>query len=397
VHGSFLPLLAAIVALQVGCGPAGGDTALQQADATTLQAVSDCELDIPAASAHGTELSPKFVYAANQNSHDISTFSVADSGALTALGAPLAVGRYPEALALHPSGRSLFVANHGSSTLSVLSVDAATGRLSPNGPEIANAGPGPLAIVAHPNGRWVFVGNDDAKSVSANLVTTYEVDAETDRFVPIASSETGSAGLLAMTLDSSGQFLYTANAMGDSVTAFHLDTCTGSLTRIGEVETAQFPVALSVGASGEYLYVAASGAEPAVQTFAIDPASGALRQVASLQGVFAPWSLRAMRLDASGQFLALVALGEKSSASVSTLAIDAETGEPQPTPMSSVAAGANAVGVALGPAGRFAYVSNFGSNDISSYALDSGKGIMTPLGSVAAGTAPCALAIATGP
>jgi YVTN family beta-propeller protein len=62
-----------------------------------------------------------------------------------------------------------------------------------------------------------------------------------------------------------------------------------------------------------------------------------------------------------------------------------------------LAAGENAAEIALGPSGRFAYVGNFGSNDVSAYALDPAHGTVTHLGSVPAGTAPNALAIATGP
>jgi 6-phosphogluconolactonase (cycloisomerase 2 family) len=387
VPRSFSVLLS-LLALQVGCGSAEGDStlALKEGSSCAIQNLKTNE----------DSLAPQFVYAANQNSHDISSYAVGANGALSPVGSPISVGRYPEGIALHPSGRSLFVADHGSNTVSVLSVDSPSGRLSPNGSPVVNAGSGPLAVVAHPGGRWLFVGNDDAQFGSPNAVTTYEVDVATDRLQQASSSETGSAGLLAMTLDRSGHFLYTANTLGDDVTAFKVDECTGSLTKVGDVP-APFPVALSAGKSGEFLYVASNGPAPSLRTFAIDPVSGVLNQVASIGGAFLPWSLRAMRLDTSGEFLVLVSLGERNSAFISTLAIDPGTGEPSPTPVSSVLAGDNATDVAISPAGRFAYVSNFGSNDISSFSLDPAHGTVTPLGSVPAGTAPSALVIATGP
>jgi 6-phosphogluconolactonase (cycloisomerase 2 family) len=392
-----LALLASLAAAQTGCGSPVDGSASPPVTAEPASRGSSCDA-IPAA--RGSELPPRFVYVANQNSHDISAFSVTGAGTLAAVGAPVSVGRYPEAIALHPNGRSLFVANHGSNTVSVLSVDPKRGALRRNGPDLLNMGSGPLAIVAHPDGRWVFVGNDDARAAaSTNMVTTYQVDAATDRLVAVGAAETGSAGLLAMALDRSGRFLYTANALGDSVTVFHVDTCSGSLARVAQTE-APFPVALTASESGDFLYVASNGPAPAVRAFAIDPVTGALSAVASLTGSFAPWSLRAMRLDTSGQFLALVVRGgtpaDDDSAFVSTLAIDPKTGVPGPARVSSVPAGANAVGVALG-SGRFAYVSNFDSNDISSYAFDPARGIAASLGSVPAGSGPCALAIATGP
>jgi 6-phosphogluconolactonase (cycloisomerase 2 family) len=391
-----LPLLAGLLALPTGCGAPAEASTSPQVSSEPASKASSCDT---APSPRGGGVVPRFVYVANQNSHDISAFSVGGSGALTPVGAPVSVGLYPEAIALHPDGRSLFVANHGSNTVSVLSVDPERGTLRNNGPELVNAGSGPLAIVSHPGGRWVFVGNDDARAGgSTNRVTTYEVDSATGRLVAVGTVETGSAGLLAMALDRSGRFLFTANALGDSVTLFQVDTCSGGLARSAEVDV-PFPVALSASPSGDFLYVASNGPAPAVRTFAIDPATGALSAIANLTGSFSPWSLRAMRLDASGEFLALVSLGrspaDDDSAFVSTLAIDPETGAPQPTRASSVEAGANPVGVALG-SGRLAYVSNFGSNDVSSYSFDPARGA-TRLGSVSAGSGPCALAIATGP
>src|SRR5262245_28746872 len=107
---SFLPLVVSVAALQLGCSDADRGSALEQSDRDTLQGSSACAPPaLGATTTPDAPSEPKLVYAANQNSHDISTFSVAESGQLTALGEPIAVGRYPEALALHPNGLSLFV------------------------------------------------------------------------------------------------------------------------------------------------------------------------------------------------------------------------------------------------------------------------------------------------
>ncbi len=55
-----------------------------------------------------------------------------------------------------------------------------------------------------------------------------------------------------------------------------------------------------------------------------------------------------------------------------------------PTPFPR-AAGSNPSSVAIDPAGRFVYVANPGSNDLSAYRLDAASGALTILGKVPAG------------
>jgi 6-phosphogluconolactonase (cycloisomerase 2 family) len=338
---------------------------------------------------------PKFVYAANQNSHDISTYTVDVSGSLTAVGAPIGVGKYPEAIALLPNGAGLFVANHGSSSVSGFKVDPMTGVLTSTGAATATAAMGPTAIQAHPGGHFIYVGSDDSKSWTPNMVTAYRVDPATDGLTAVGASTTGGAGLLAMRIDPSGRFLYTANALSDDVSVFSIDPCSGALSKVGTNFESAFPVSLAIDPAGEFLYVAAGGSDPSIQTFAIDPSSGALEKIEDLKGVSLPWGLKALELDGTGKFLSVVTVGHAGASSVSTFAVDPQTGIPRAVPGSSVAAGTSAVPVALDRSGRFAYIGNFGSNDISAYSLDRSTGTFTAIGTFPAGTAPGALAIST--
>jgi 6-phosphogluconolactonase (cycloisomerase 2 family) len=342
------------------------------------------------------DVGPKFVYAANQNSHDVSTYAVNASGSLTAVGAPIGVGKYPEAIALLPSGTGLFVANHGSNSVSGFKVDAMTGVLTSIGPMIATAAAGPTAILAHPGGHFVYVGSDDATSRTPNVVTAYQVDSATDGLTAVGASNTDGAGLVAMSIDPSGRFLYTANALSDDVSVFSIDSCSGALSKVGTNVASAFPVSLSIDPAGKFLYVAAGGSDPSIQTFGLDATSGAAEKIDELKGVSLPWGLKALELDGTGKFLFVVTVGQGGASSVSTFAVDPRTGIPSAVPGSSVAAGAGAAPVAVDQSGGFAYVGNFESNDISAYSLDRSTGTFTAIGTFPAGTAPGALAIFAG-
>ncbi len=342
------------------------------------------------------DASPKFVYAANQNSHDVSTYTINASGSLTAIGAPVGVGKYPEAMALLPSGKGLFVANHGSSSVSGFKVEPVTGLLTSTGPAIATAAAGPTAILAHPGGHFVYVGSDDATSRTPNMVTAYQVDGATDSLTLVGAIDTDGAGLLAMSIDPSGRFLYTANALSDDVSVFSINPCSGALSKVGTNVASAFPVSMSIDPAGKFLYVAAGGSDPSLQTFGIDSTSGALQKIQDLKGVSLPWGLKALQLDATGKFLFVVTVGHASASSVSTFAVDPRTGLPGAVPGSSVPAGTNAAPVAIDQSSRFAYIGNFLSNDISAYSLDRSTGTFTAIGTFPAGTAPAALAISPG-
>ena len=343
-----------------------------------------------------TDASPKFVYAANQNSHDVSTYAVNASGSLTAIGAPVSVGKYPEAIALLPDGAGLFVANHGSNTVSGFKVDPVTGGLTSTGPVIATAATGPIAILVHPGGHFVYVGSDDATSWSPNMVTAYEVDVATDALTVVGASNTDGAGLVAMSMDPSGRFLYTANALSDDVSVFSINPCGGALSKVGANVASAFPVSLAIDPAGKFLYAAAGGSEPSIQTFGIDPSSGALEKIQELKGVSLPWGLKALQLDGTGKFLFVVTVGHAGASSVSPFQVDPRTGILSAVPGSSVAAGTGSVPIAIDQSGRFAYIGNFASNDISAYSLDRSTGTLTTIGTFPAGTAPGALAISAG-
>src|SRR4051794_32342370 len=81
--------------------------------------------------------------------------------------------------------------------------------------------------------------------------------------------------------------------------------------------------------------------------------------------------------NASARF-ALVA--NFSSNSISTCAVDSQTG--QLSPKSTVpTGGVHARVMATDPSGHFAYVGNFGSNDISAFAINANTGALTAVGS----------------
>jgi len=93
-------------------------------------------------------------------------------------------------------------------------------------------------------------------------------------------------------------------------------------------------------------------------------------------------------VDPSGKFAYVANL---NSNDVSMYTIDVTTGAL--TSIGTIAAGSNPSSVAVDPSGRFAYVANGGSNSVSMYTIDATTGTLTSIGTIAAGTTPRSAAI----
>ena len=63
------------------------------------------------------------------------------------------------------------------------------------------------------------------------------------------------------------------------------------------------------------------------------------------------------------------------------------------TSIGTIAARGTPVSVAVDPPGKFAYVTNSGSNDVSMYTINATTGALTSIGTIAAGTDPVSVAV----
>jgi 6-phosphogluconolactonase len=268
----------------------------------------------------------KYVFVGNEGSNDISAFAVnSASGALTAVpGSPFAAGTDPKALALYHQvfGTYLYVANAGSDTISAFAVDTTSGSLTPLSPPTFATGKGPSSIAV--NGRFIYVANNGG----SNNVSAFSVDQQTGILTPVAGSPfPAGANPLSLALGATGKFLFTANpdATNSSISGFNVDTNSGALTPLSG---SPFPLAVShhiaTDRTGAYLYVTAG--------------------------------------------TGVVGYG-----------IDGTTGMLTPLPGFPVVTGTDAYSVTLDLINQFLYVANDGSADVSGFRFDASTGGLTPI------------------
>lgn len=89
----------------------------------------------------------KFVYVSNSGSDSIAVYAVGEDGVLKLVEHTLSGGRTPSHLAIDATGAYLLVANEGSGVVTLLGIDAETGKLKESG-----------QTAAVPSPRYVLMG-----------------------------------------------------------------------------------------------------------------------------------------------------------------------------------------------------------------------------------------------
>jgi len=296
--------------------PASGSVLLLYIDGST-GAISNGAQTPPAENTSPTGLallpSKKFLYVANSRADTISIFNVASDGTLTLSGTPTPAGPGPWAAVIDPSGKYLLVTNNfgnnNEGSVSVFSIDPASGALSAvaGSPFPAHADPTEILITA--SGKFVYVTNPGIGMVTA-FTFSNGVLSEVKPGSPFFSG----AGALGLAVDGSERFLYVANPSASNlplqsntgnISGFNIDPDTGALTAIpGSPFTSTVgngPTALSVDPRGRFIYAVTPGSSFSIWCFTIASTNGQLVPVTN-----SPFSLTAGELfaliDPSGNF-----------------------------------------------------------------------------------------------
>jgi 6-phosphogluconolactonase len=262
--------------------------------------------------------SKNILYAINSFDDTISIFNVASDGTLTLGSTPIAVGASPNAVVIDPSGKYLLVTNNFSSgggynggDVSVFSIDASTGALSPVGSPVP-ANTNPTNILFTHSGKFVYVSNPEIGMVTgfafANGVLSLVPET------PVSSGQGG--GALGLAVDGSDQFLYVTNpsatnpppnqATIGNISGFNIDRTSGALTPIlGSPFTStvggQGPTTITIDPRGRLVYAVTPGSSLSVWCFEITSTNGQLVAVTDSPFSVAAGGLFAL-FDPSGRF-----------------------------------------------------------------------------------------------
>ncbi len=220
--------------------------------------------------------SGKFLYVANpgQNEDDISLFTIASNGVLTEVFprtsvAPL--GSQPQLLIMDSTGAYLYVENSGSNNISVFSIDASNGALTPVAGSPFSIGLAPLNMRLTPSGKFLYVS---AASQPLGLIVGFSVNAGK---LQVLSPLTSTFGVnpFGLAIDPGGKYLYAANTSSNSISIFTIEA-SGALQEVSGSpinDAYNDPVALMLDPKGQFLYVA-NQASNNVAVYSINSSTG---------------------------------------------------------------------------------------------------------------------------
>ena len=151
-----------------------------------------------------------FAYVTNEGGgfgFTASQYNVRAAGLLAPLFPPtVATGRRPIGIAMHPGGRSVYVANARETYVSQYDVGA-DGRLSPKSPATVAAGEFPSRIAVSPDGKSAYVTTTTGTPPFPGVVAQYDVGPG-GRLSPKDPAMVASGGLGDIVVSPDGRSVY---------------------------------------------------------------------------------------------------------------------------------------------------------------------------------------------
>jgi 6-phosphogluconolactonase len=271
--------------------------------------------------------------------------SDADTGQITSLGLA-AEATNPSFVALHPNGRFLYAVNEvqnykgpNSGGVSAFSIDRSTGKLTFLN-EVPSRGADPCYITLDRTGKYVLVANYTGGSVAVFPVLEDGKLGEASAFVQHTGHGTNperqeKAHAHSIDLSPDDRFAMVDDLGLDELLVYKFDSATGSLTPnnppFTKLDPGAGPRHFALSPSGKFAYVVAE-MHSTVTVFSNDEKTGTLHPLQTIS---------TLPKDFTGQN------------------DDAE--------------------IEMYPSGKFLYASNRGSDTITEFAIDPGKGTLTPV------------------
>ncbi len=311
---------------------------------------------------------PEPEYAYTLTGYTVWSSTVNSCGEFTATTPPsVSTGySYPqwgaEQMVVDPHGRFAYVANLVSSasdqsTISMYTINASTGVLTPTTPATVTTGFFPQGIAIDPQGRFVYTANSDD-----NTVSMFTVNQTTGVLTPTSpttvSTGTGSSPGF-VTIDPSGQFAYVSNQDSDTVSMFNIDQTTGVLSPMtpATVPTLASPFAVTIDPSDKFAYVPdAYSSVNGVSEFTVNSTTGVLTPTTPSYAT-AGDEPTAVAVDPTSKYAYVV---NQQDDTISMFTIDSTTGNL--TANGTIATGYGPIGIGFDSTGSYLYVTNFNSS-----------------------------------
>lgn len=337
-----------------------------------------------------------YVYAAVPNASDIVVYREdPNSGFLTVMPfSPVTAGPGVESLVIHPSGKFIYASNPSENDISLFNVTGG-GTITEQPPRTSTlpGGTSPTKLVMDVKGTTLF-----AADVGSNSISVFTIDSKGNLSAVSGSPFAIGITPLNMALSPSGNYLYVTGSANPGVLATYAvntssTNCQDNSQYLCLIQISQVgsnPYGLAMTPDGSSLYVANSAPANSISEFAVDSSTGLLTQLSGSPIVQAYISPGAALVDSSGKYLYVT---NEGSGNITAYAI-ATGGGLTALNDSPFTAHSQPISIAIDPAGRYVYVGNQGSGPaIQSFLIDSATGDLAGVESAAVGNAPTSIII----
>jgi 6-phosphogluconolactonase len=327
--------------------------------------------------------SPWSLVTVNYGDNSLSLFTLDPATGQPRARGAFGVGFSPTDINGDGLGRFLYVLNAGAATISAFQIDLTASTLRPIANGTVPTGSGSVSLTGYPSAKALYAVNN-----GSNDITAYAIDQTTGVLSAVSGGpfKAGTAPQK-LALDAAGRFAYVTNAGSNDIYTYSVDATTGALTEIpnSRVATGTRPFEVLLDRTGKFAYVANTGSA-SISAYAVDAATGVLTPIAgspfATSGV--PGDVTAfnggrapMSLHPNGKLLFVRSTVGKT---LSVFTIDPTSGALTAVTGSPYTVGDGAVTHALDPSGRFLFVANRGTvqgpGSISAFKVDMTSGAL---------------------
>jgi len=210
----------------------------------------------PGPRAHGTALSPdnRFAVVTEHGMDQLRLYRFdAAKGTLTPNSPAFfqeSPANAPWHLTFHPSGKTVYVVNELSASLSVYAFDKTNGTVrelqtvSTVSPDFTGKS-NPAEPRVDRAGKFLYVSNRDVSNKGQDNIAVYSIDSGSGQVTPVEFVPSRGKTPRNIALDPKGAFLLAANQDSNNLTVFRIDAKTGRLTPTGQTVDVPEPTCIA--------------------------------------------------------------------------------------------------------------------------------------------------------
>ena len=287
-------------------------------------------------------------------------------------GAGLDTGAAPESVAVHPTGRFVYVTASAENEVGLYSFDPVQGQMIAGGSVAVEEDPRHITFDA--SGLYAYICHQ-----GTNEVTAYDVDLVSGELIhprgTLTQRDPSAVALISgdVTIRKVPENLYVLGSESNEVISYQMNPTTGALTQLGSTPTGVLPRDMRLDPLGRFVFVAnATGHTISVLR---KDADGGLSNLLEVSLNFSP---RGLGIDPRGRFLFVSA---QPTNLIKSYEIHPTSGNLAFLDEAPAEAGTRSL--ALHPTGRFIYAANYDAGTVTSYCVEDGHFVAGPTTSLA--------------